>query len=65
MAISEDVQDYVKAGLTLAPPGLTLFGVSLEAWMYLISIVAGALLIIERIPKAWRVVRGVYARLKE
>lgn len=65
MDMSEDVQDYVKAGLTMAPPGLHLFGVPLDAWMYIISIVAGALLIIERIPKAWRVMKNVYNQLKK
>lgn len=56
--MTEDVMDYIKAGVAVAPPTMTLFGVSLQDWMYIVSITAALMLILEKFPSVFKTIKG-------
>lgn len=53
MAIQEhmaSVPDSIKIGLATGSSALTLFGVSVQDWMYILSAIVSLLFIIEKAP---------------
>lgn len=52
----EQVPDSAKVAASVAAPVLTIFGVSVEQWGYVISAIVGILFIIEKIPVAAKAV---------
>lgn len=61
-AIQEDFSDFIKASTALTPPAATLMGYTLEDWAFIVSIVAGALLIIERLPRVYALIKEKYEK---
>lgn len=55
---SDTILDTVKVATAMSPPALTAFGIGLEDWMYIVSITAGILLVLERVPRVWRQFRN-------
>lgn len=50
MEILNQIPDGVKVGASLSAPVLTFFGITLEDWTYILSIVVSILFIIEKVP---------------
>lgn len=67
--ITEDISDIIKGTVAFGVPTTSFMGVPLQEWMYILSIAAAVLLILERLPSAYANVRAfkdkVYARIKE
>lgn len=43
--------DSIKTGTALAPPGAALFfGITLEEWMFIASIVASVFIVLDKLP---------------
>lgn len=51
MQILEQVPDGYKVAASVAAPALTLFGVTLEEWTFILSAIVSVLFIIEKLPK--------------
>lgn len=59
MSVNTDsLLDTAKVATVLSPPALNFLGVGLDDWMYIVSITAGILLILERLPRVWRAWRS-------
>lgn len=58
MKYIEQVNDTMKFGLATAAPVLTVFGVPVETWGYILSAIVSLMFIIEKTPI-------VYSRLKQ
>ena len=52
MQVLEQIPDSVKITLATVPPGLYLFGIPMEHWILILSAIASALVIVEKLPKA-------------
>lgn len=67
--ITEDITDLVKGGVAFGIPTTTIMGVPLQEWMYIVSICAAVLLILERAPSAYNSLKTmkdkIYGRVKE
>lgn len=49
--VTETVMDAIKTGTALAPPGASLFfGITLEEWMFIASIVASVFIVLDKLP---------------
>lgn len=49
--ISENAIDFLKTTTALAPPGASmLFGITLEEWMFIASIVASVFIVLDKLP---------------
>lgn len=49
--ITETVMDSLKVGTAMAPPGAALFfGITLEEWMFIASIVASIFIVLDKLP---------------
>lgn len=51
MAFLEQIPDSAKVGVSLSAPALTLMGVSLEDWSYILAITVSILFIMEKLHK--------------
>lgn len=52
--ISENAIDFLKGATALAPPGAAvLFGITLEEWMFIASIVASIFIVLDKLPALW------------
>ena len=61
--ITEDLVDFIKLGMVGAPPvAQTFFGVSLQDWMYIASIIASFFFILDKVPI---LVERIYAKFKK
>lgn len=61
--ITENIMDFVKYSAMAAPPVASgLFGISLQDWMYIVSIVASFFLILDRIPAVVERIRGKFKK---
>lgn len=58
MNVYEHIPDTLKAGVAVAAPGLTLLGVPVEEWTFILSGIVSIIFIIEKLPVT-------YTRLKE
>lgn len=67
--ITEDISDIIKGTVAFGVPTTSFMGVPLQEWMYIVSIAAAVLLILERLPSAYSNVRAfkdrIYARIKK
>lgn len=67
--ITEDISDLIKGSVAFGVPTTSFMGVPLQEWMYIVSICAAVLLILERLPSAYSSMKGmkerIYARVKE
>ena len=52
MQVLDQVPDSVKLTIATVPPGLYLFGMPMEHWILILSAIASALVIVEKLPKA-------------
>ena len=50
MNLFEQTPDSIKVAVSTAPPALTMFGVSIEAWTWILSIIVSIMFIIEKFP---------------
>lgn len=55
----EQVPDTAKVAAASAAPVLTLFGVSVEQWGFVISAIVGILFIVEKIPVAAKSIQTI------
>lgn len=55
----EHIPDSAKVTLAVAPTTVTLMGVPVEQWTFILSGVVAVLVIIEKLPKAYQVIKGV------
>lgn len=51
MQMLEQIPDSAKVGLSLSAPALTLMGVSLEDWSYILAMTVSILFIMEKLHK--------------
>lgn len=51
MAFLEQIPDSAKVGVSLSAPALTLLGVSLEDWSYILAMTVSILFIMEKFHK--------------
>lgn len=49
-SITEHIPDSVKVSASLAAPSLSLFGIPVETWGYILSIIVAIMVIIEKTP---------------
>ena len=63
MQILEQVPDSVKLTAVVTPPVLSFFGIPLQEWVYILSIIMTTLFIIEKIPKAITSLRWIYRKI--
>jgi hypothetical protein len=65
----QNIPDSAKVVTATAAPVLTLFGVSVEEWTYILSIIVSLLFIIEKIPvmvsRAKALKEWIYAKRKK
>lgn len=61
MNSDDDLLDLVKVGTALASPGLTLFGMPISDWAYVMSLTVGAFYLIEKAPIVW----GALQKIKQ
>jgi hypothetical protein len=54
MQYLEDVPDGVKITASLAAPGLSYMGISVEEWTYIFSAIVSIMFIIEKAPVVFR-----------
>jgi len=53
MQMLEQIPDSAKVGVSLSAPALTLMGVTLEDWSYILAMTVSVVFIIEKIHKWW------------
>lgn len=61
---SNSVPDSVKVGLATGSTALTLFGVPVEQWMYVLSAIVSLLFIIEKLPKAYNSLKQMWKGIR-
>lgn len=61
----EDIPDVIKAGVSISPPALTLFGVSVEQWTFVLSGIVSLLFIIEKIPMIHQRIKALIQWMKK
>lgn len=62
----EQTPDSIKIAVAAAPPvGTYIFGLSLQEWTYVLSILLTILFIIEKIPKAYASVKLIINKIKK
>ena len=62
--ISEHIPDGVKVGVSVSAPALTLFGIPLEQWTFILSAIVSLLFIIEKLPMLWARVKRLGEKIK-
>lgn len=61
--ITEDLIDFIKLGMVGAPPvAQSFFGLPLQDWMYIASIIASLFFILDKLPA---VIGRIYAKFKK
>ena len=65
MQVLEQIPDSAKITLATVPPGLYLFGVPMEHWILILSAIASALVIVEKLPKALDSVNKLTMKFKK
>lgn len=53
MQMLEQIPDSAKVGVSLSAPALTLMGVSLGDWSYILAMTVSVLFIMEKLHKWW------------
>lgn len=61
--IIESISDFIKIGAATSPPAMVVFmGLPLDTWMYIMSITASVIFILDKAPG---VVRYFYGKLRK
>lgn len=63
--ITEEVSDFIKGGAAFGVPTVSMFGIPVQEWMYIMSLFAATLLVLERLPSVYGTLSGLYARFKK
>lgn len=63
MQTIEQIPDPAKAAITIPVPVLSLAGVPIEQWVFVLSAILTILFIIEKLPKAIMSVRWLYRKI--
>jgi hypothetical protein len=63
--ISEHVPDGIKVTASLSAPALTVAGVPLEEWTFILSAIVSILFIIEKMPMLINRVKQLYMKIKK
>lgn len=53
MAFLGQIPDSAKVGISVSAPALTLLGVGLEDWSYILAMTVSVVFIIEKVHKWW------------
>lgn len=61
----EQIPDAAKVGTAVAAPVLTLFGVSVEEWTFILSAIVSLLFIAEKLPGFIRKLAQAYSWVKD
>lgn len=57
--ITEYLSDFIKMGAATSPPAMVVFlGVPLDTWMYIMSITASVIFILDKAPSVFRYFYG-------
>lgn len=59
------VPDELKVGVSVSPPALYLFGVPLQEWTYVASLIVSVLFILEKGPGVYRKVRSWFKKKRD
>ncbi len=65
MSMLEHIPDTIKAGVAVAAPGLTLFGVAVEEWTFVLSGIVSILFILEKLPGTIKRSMEIYRKLRD
>lgn len=63
--ISEHIPDGIKVGVSVSAPALTVAGVPLEQWTFILSAIVSILFIIEKLPMLINRVKQLYMKIKK
>lgn len=63
--ISEHVPDGIKVTASLSAPALTVAGVSLEEWTFILSAIVSLLFIIEKLPMLWGRIKKIAMKIRQ
>lgn len=63
--ISENVPDTIKVGASVAAPSLSVLGLPVEQWGYVLSAVVAIMVIIEKTPVVVQRLKALYAKIKQ
>ena len=57
--ITETMSDFIKMGAATSPPAMVVFmGLPLDTWMYIMSITASVIFILDKSPSVFRYFYG-------
>ena len=57
--ITETISDFIKMGAATSPPAMVVFmGLPLDTWMYIMSITASLIFILDKAPTVFRYFYG-------
>lgn len=57
--ITETMSDFIKMGAATSPPAMVVFmGLPLDTWMYIMSITASVIFILDKAPSVFRYFYG-------
>lgn len=60
--ITETVADFIKITAATSPPAMMFAGLPLDKWMYIMSIVASFLFIVDKAPA---ILRSIYGKIRK
>ena len=60
MNIYENIPETVKVSTAVGPAALSLYGLPIEQWVFILSAVVSILVIVEKLPKAIQAIRNMY-----
>lgn len=61
--LTETVSDFIKMGVATSPPAMVVFlGLPLDTWMYIMSITASLIFILDKVPPMWK---RYYGKVRE
>lgn len=63
--ISEHIPDGVKVGVSVSAPALTVAGIPLEEWTFILSAIVSILFILEKLPMLIHRMKNVVAKIRK
>lgn len=60
MNIYENVPETVKVSTAVGPAALSMFGLPIEQWIFVLSAIVSILVIVEKLPKAIHSIKSMY-----
>lgn len=63
--ISEHIPDGLKVGVSVSAPALTVVGIPLEQWTFILSAIVSLLFIVEKLPMLINRIKQLYLRIKK